>query len=334
MHFYNFSINDFNASTRHLSHLERALFRDLIDMYYQQEKPIINDMAYLARKLLVRTDDEKQALQQVLEEFFVLKKLKGDSAPCWHLSRIDRELKNYKYRQTPSNETQTPSNAISNSVKQTSNAHQTKDDRQQTHKDKVNFLVKSLKDKGIKANARMKIADLQTLFDEHCKQTSNAHQTPSNENQTPSNGHQTAFGESITNNQEPLTINQEPKKEAVEIFNFWCTTMGKDKSTKLSPKRESKILARLKDGYTIDKIKTAIVACSKSDWHMANSHNDIELICRDVEHLDKFLDMSNKSQQPRFGGKNDPLAVNQHWQNNGNQVVGGFVIPQAGVQKW
>ncbi|STY99850.1 Uncharacterized protein conserved in bacteria [Moraxella lacunata] len=200
MHHYQFHINDFNASTRHLSHVERALYRDLIDMYYSTEKPITADLVRLERVLLVKTDDEKQALQNVLADFFVVKKLKGDAEPCYHNARIDREIKNYKHRQTSSNKNQTPSNEHQTP----SNDCQTDSDRQTTYKNKVAFLVKSLKDKGIKANARMKIADLQTLFDTHCKQTSNEHQTPSNT----SNEHQTAFEQSITINHKPLTNNQ------------------------------------------------------------------------------------------------------------------------------
>lgn len=78
MHFYNFNVKDFNSSTRHLTHLERALFRDLIDMYYVEEKAITSNIAMLERKLLVHTEEERQALKNVLTDFFTLKELKGD----------------------------------------------------------------------------------------------------------------------------------------------------------------------------------------------------------------------------------------------------------------
>lgn len=105
MYFYNFNVNDFNASTRHLSHVERALYRDLIDMYYSTEKPITTDLVKLERQLIVKSDDEKQALQNVLADFFVVKKLKGDVEPCYHNARIDRELKNYKHSKQSTNTT-------------------------------------------------------------------------------------------------------------------------------------------------------------------------------------------------------------------------------------
>ena len=186
MHFYNFNINDFNASTRHLSHLERALYRDLIDMYYQNERPICDDFGNLCRKLIAKSDEEKQALQNVLNDFFVIKKLKGDKAPCWHHNRIDRELKKYKFCQTPTNAT--------------TNANQTPCDRQQTHKQKVNYLVNALRNKGIKANSRMRIGELQTLFDAHCKQASNENQTPTND----------ANAVSQVYNHKPITNNHKP----------------------------------------------------------------------------------------------------------------------------
>ena len=40
----------------------------------------------------------------------LVNKPKGDKAPCWHHNRIDRELKKYKFCQTPTNKNQTPSN--------------------------------------------------------------------------------------------------------------------------------------------------------------------------------------------------------------------------------
>ena len=305
MHFYNFNINDFNATTRHLNHLERALYRDLIDMYYQDEKPITSNLPQLERKLLVKTDDEKQALQNVLTDFFVVKKLKGDSEPCYHNARIDRELKNYKHRQTLANKHQTSSNAITNENQTPSNENQTLDDRQSKHKNKVAFLVKSLKDKGINANTRMKIGELQTLFDEHCKQTSNA---ITNENQTPSNAdkqNQTAFGQSISNNQEPITKNQNIKNkyqsEIAQVFDFWKSVFGKADSTILSEKRKSKIIERLKDGYTVEQIKQAIYNCSKSEFHVSGNHTDLELICRNIEKLDYFLGLTEQIRLQQTG---------------------------------
>ena len=223
MHFYNFNINDFNASTRHLSHVERALYRDLIDMYYQNERPICADFDNLCRKLIVKSDDEKQALQNVLNDFFVIKKLKGDKAHCWHHKRIDRELKNYKFRQTPANEmtnkNQTPSNENQTPTNAATNDNQTLGDRQQAYKQKVNNLVNALRSKGINANSRMKIGELQTLFDAHCKQTSNAPTNATNEMTNATNAVSQVYNHKpITNNHKPnikTSITQSADADAV-----------------------------------------------------------------------------------------------------------------------
>lgn len=73
MNYYQFHIGDFNSATRHLTLVERSLYRDLIDMYYDTEQAIDgSDFDRLARRLMCRTDDEKTALQYVLGEFFTL----------------------------------------------------------------------------------------------------------------------------------------------------------------------------------------------------------------------------------------------------------------------
>lgn len=90
------------------------------------------------------------------------------------------------------------------------------------------------------------------------------------------------------------------KNEIQEIFEFWKTTLNKNSRTALDNKRKSKIQARLKDGYTVDDIKSAIIGCSKSDYHMGKNdqntvYNDIELICRDATRLDQFIGFNQQS---------------------------------------
>ena len=51
MHYYSHNIGDFNNSTRHLTRVERSLYRDLIELYYDSEQPLQSvDRAKLARK--------------------------------------------------------------------------------------------------------------------------------------------------------------------------------------------------------------------------------------------------------------------------------------------
>ena len=91
MNYYQFHIGDFNSATRHLTIVERSLYRDLIDMYYDTERAIDgSNFDRLARRLMCRTDDEKTALQYVLDEFFTLD---GD---LYTHERCEREIQEYQ----------------------------------------------------------------------------------------------------------------------------------------------------------------------------------------------------------------------------------------------
>lgn len=72
MHFYQKNIGDFNNATRHLTRVERSLFSDAIELYYDTEKPLTTDINKLNRLLLAHSQEEKDALLVVLNEFFTL----------------------------------------------------------------------------------------------------------------------------------------------------------------------------------------------------------------------------------------------------------------------
>jgi uncharacterized protein YdaU (DUF1376 family) len=61
----------------HLTRVERALYRDLIELYYDTEQPLPSvDFNRLARRVRATDEQELIALQYVLDEFFILT---GDS---------------------------------------------------------------------------------------------------------------------------------------------------------------------------------------------------------------------------------------------------------------
>jgi uncharacterized protein YdaU (DUF1376 family) len=77
MHSYNHNIKTFNSATMHLTRVERALYRDLIELYYDTEQPLPSvDFNRLARRVRATDEQELIALQYVLDEFFILT---GDS---------------------------------------------------------------------------------------------------------------------------------------------------------------------------------------------------------------------------------------------------------------
>ena len=72
MHYYQHNIKTFNSATRHLTRVERALYRDLIEIYYDTEKPLTSNIDRLSRLVMANSNDEKESLNYVLSEFFIL----------------------------------------------------------------------------------------------------------------------------------------------------------------------------------------------------------------------------------------------------------------------
>jgi uncharacterized protein YdaU (DUF1376 family) len=92
MHFYRHNIGDYRRDTAHLSLLEHGVYRQLIDTYYLNEQPIPADLVQVCRKLLARTDEERRAVELVLNEFFTL------TEQGWVHTRCDAELAAYHER--------------------------------------------------------------------------------------------------------------------------------------------------------------------------------------------------------------------------------------------
>ena len=90
MRYYPHNISDFNNATRHLTRIERSVYRDLLDLYYDTEQPITLDMIYLLRKIIARSEEEATAVQQVLNEFF------NKTEQGWFNERCDREISEYQ----------------------------------------------------------------------------------------------------------------------------------------------------------------------------------------------------------------------------------------------
>ncbi len=89
---------------------------------------------------------------------------------------------------------------------------------------------------------------------------------------------------------------------AEQIFNYWREVMEKPTSAKLTDKRSKTIKARLADGYTAEQIGHAIQGCKLSAWHMGDNdkgkpYNDIELICRNGEKLEGFIEQLSRGEQ-------------------------------------
>ena len=89
MNFYPHHIGDFDKATRHLTRLERSIYRDLLDLYYDTEKELPLDSNWICRKVIARSNEESTAVEQVLNEFFT------ETPTGWYHERCEEEISKY-----------------------------------------------------------------------------------------------------------------------------------------------------------------------------------------------------------------------------------------------
>lgn len=90
MKYYPHHIGDFNNATRHLTRLERSVYRDMIDFYYDTEQPLPLDIDALCRKIIARSNEERTAVEQVLNEFF------NETEHGWYNGRCEDVIEEYR----------------------------------------------------------------------------------------------------------------------------------------------------------------------------------------------------------------------------------------------
>lgn len=93
------------------------------------------------------------------------------------------------------------------------------------------------------------------------------------------------------------------KPKITEIFEFWKEIMNHP-AAKLLPVRERAVAARLREGYSVDEIKNAILGCNSSDFHMgANDagtvYDDLTMICRNGAKLEFYIGLLRKAPRSR-----------------------------------
>lgn len=88
MNYYRLHIGDYLRDASHLSLLEHGVFTRLLQVYYTRETPIADAEKY--RLIGARSEEERQAVDTVLAEFFTL------TDAGWQQSRCDREIAAYQ----------------------------------------------------------------------------------------------------------------------------------------------------------------------------------------------------------------------------------------------
>lgn len=82
-------------------------------------------------------------------------------------------------------------------------------------------------------------------------------------------------------------------EELQEVFDYWKAMMGHERA-QLGEKRKRAIQKALRMGYSVEDLQLAIVGCKVSGFHQGQNdretvYDDIELVCRDEIHIDKFI---------------------------------------------
>lgn len=90
MHKYLHHIGDFMRDAVHLSTLEECFYRRALDFYYLNESPLPKETQSVFRRLRATTEEEKQAVLNVLGDFFT------EEQDGFHNKRCDAEIQAYK----------------------------------------------------------------------------------------------------------------------------------------------------------------------------------------------------------------------------------------------
>jgi len=93
MNYYEHHIGDYTVATTHLTFIEDATYSRLLRRYYSTEKPLPSDVKLIQKLIGAVSSLEKNAVVNMLNEFFVL------TADGWRQRRCDHEIKRYKDKQ-------------------------------------------------------------------------------------------------------------------------------------------------------------------------------------------------------------------------------------------
>ncbi len=295
MHYYTFNIGDYVNNTKHLDLMEDLAYRRLLDHYYDTEKPLNLDLKRLSR--LICMPHEQEIVKNVLDEFFE----KTDLG--YVQKRVQLEIEKY------------------HSKAYTARANGQKGGRPKKTQKKPNpnpekthwvnlanpDLTQSKPDSNPEKSGSK--ANQETITKKH--KTTNNNQETQNNNQETQNKNQEITNTS-TSHEVDMCVNQ---NQTQQVFQYWVDVMNKSTRTKLDKKRESKIKQALKQGYTVDQLKNAVMGCTASDYHMGVNdqnklYNDLVTILRDSPAIDSHIErFEQKTNQSNAMPSNDPFGL-------------------------
>ena len=151
MNYYEHHIGDYIKATAHLSMVEDAAYRRLLDVYYTREAPLPVDRKAVHKLARAQSKDERAAVDYVLEEFFV------QHEDGWHQGRCDEEIMKFNERAPRAQE-----------------KRENAKERQQRARERRAAMFEELRSHGITAPWDSKTGELQTLLSQAKERVSNA----------------------------------------------------------------------------------------------------------------------------------------------------------------
>ena len=103
----------------------------------------------------------------------------------------------------------------------------------------------------------------------------------------------TAARQQRDKNNNNRTKEEEYRGEVAEVFGHWVDkrkeVLQNTRRPTLTAKRRKKIVARLREGWTVDELKRAIDGCLASEFHVEGGWTDLELILRNDGKVEQFI---------------------------------------------
>lgn len=343
MFHYQFNIGDYRAHTPHLTPIEHYIYRSLIDWYYLSEQPMKEDVDQLARLLSLKSDEDIQALNNVLGEFFTLKR------GAYHHSRINQEIKNYRYRHRENKSGNSDSNDTGNETSNGSSNALTSAERAAKYKRERKDMIEALHLAGINIPKNTGMAVLRELFNKHVgsdtpsndssnlRNNSGSKDNRSNETGNASNnGNENGNTESnvknaaITVNHKPTTNNHKPVTNTVgdrgwidERFEEFYSLYPNKKGKGQAESTWSNVFLGKSDGRYRHKkpedpealfaqIMKAVKLQTPSIQSVEPRYRKHPSTWLNAKAWEDVVDI-NPSQAAGIDGKADKLAVNAQW---------------------
>ncbi len=155
MNYFPFHIGDYVSATRHLTWAEDAAYRRLLDTYYTTEKPLPAELRAVCRLVLASTDEQREAVRVVLDEFFELTDF------GWINTRADAEIDSMRVKQ---------------SAQEDKDRHET--DRMRRYRERRAAMFAALRAVEVVPAWDVPMKELQRLVDEHCNAPATQGQKP------------------------------------------------------------------------------------------------------------------------------------------------------------